>query len=1174
MLLTTLECYGLCPDNIITDGNIHRCRDISKPGNNDDGWYSIHPKQNGNILNFGSWLRLSEFGGIKGQTIFIGNDNTVIEAFQLDFPIQTPSPKPVINWAAKWAFLRNASNNGYTRAKGIIPYGLKCLYEKLVVPIFKPNGLSGLQYIEQDGNKYFGKGTSYDGGYHQLGQAEHSNQILFFEGFADTSSAFEFHNELGLHICCFSVYNLDKNVKHFSEKYPNKDLVIASDNDKVGIFQGNNVACKYNAKVAIPPGDDNDWNDIHKKYGNKQAANLFEQAITNPIKQVRLDLDSIPKCATALKKANEDELISTCEGIAKYVQSNVFPLELKHVRTMLENTLNKYQSKANTAIFNKCSGLLAISENQEQSQLDDKIADYLNIAKNCNNSIRIKKRKLVHGKYLPVSLAKYIVKLHVREKKHSFCIQAPLGCGKTELVDVIIKELDKLKLESNSQAVKVLYITPRTTLTNASAVRLNLNDYITVKNVQYDFKKDDRHWRLASTVNSIPGLIEYGTKYDLVVIDESELLISHILGNTIKDKQTALQHLYSLLDAAKTVICLDAFLGQNTIEMLRDADIKHITGIINEDKPWAETQVNWYKDDKRMLDNLVEDLKAKRHIGISTNSRTRAENIEATLKPLEDNGLVVTKKTVALEEQQLFIATPNEYALLYLYIIYTPTLESGISITTKEFERVYGFFEPMAEGVGTPLACVQQMARFRKAKEWSIFCPNRHFLDLPTDAAGITKTIIDRHASVIKCAENFSEKAVVEVDYPNDPVMHLNALNTRWENIQKQRFAYSILTFLQRMGCQMHLCEAGNEETGKELKQNGRELWLGNTANKLLYAPRFENEVDFNDFYENASQNEKAKACWTIERHIIEREYCVELTKDNIQLYTLLSKSNVLRQIKALETAILPFPYVDYVATYKTLGWDGKGKFKAHAIESIHNLPLQSKIRSLALQTVNFNEIWDNNESQYEWHNESLMKTDFYHFMSDNKVFINTQRAGFKVPDNFKLSPSTTFGKVLTQSGLLTSYTQPSSKGKRIRVYKIAFDKSLVNGDIIFTTGNLIELTKKRDNHGQNWVFKQAMKITRYRAGQEFDPNPSFESRNKITIPSGYSVADAVIQHLNTLKEAIISINSLAHDLCLPPEHLMYYLKYAIEDGTLFWQSGDGTHAGFISIFDRVIKFA
>jgi hypothetical protein len=159
-------------------------------------------------------------------------------------------------------------------------------------------------------------------------------------------------------------------------------------------------------------------------------------------------------------------------------------------------------------------------------------------------------------------------------------VKSPKGSGKTTALKQLIHEIDENKGKKGFPK-SILLIGHRRALLREAAGRLGLAYYRDLGSITQNPS------RLAVCLDSLPNFTEsYVYRYqgrrpyfrtdpafDLVIIDESEQVFSHLVGDTITKTKGGLDRCYDALvfeiQGAKSVVALDADLGMLTSHVLR-----------------------------------------------------------------------------------------------------------------------------------------------------------------------------------------------------------------------------------------------------------------------------------------------------------------------------------------------------------------------------------------------------------------------------------------------------------------------------------------------------------------------------------------------------------------------------------------------------------------------------
>lgn len=162
-----------------------------------------------------------------------------------------------------------------------------------VVPLSDIEGnVKTMQTILPTGTKMFEKGGELKGSMHVINAdnlAEAKGGIVICEGYATGATIREATNGHFGVVCAMTSHNLLDVAKAVSEKYPDKPLIIAGDNDRfnvngnVGRLTAEAVAKELGAKVVIPEFKDNDrgsdFNDLKKSEGLDKVKEVFRQVL-------------------------------------------------------------------------------------------------------------------------------------------------------------------------------------------------------------------------------------------------------------------------------------------------------------------------------------------------------------------------------------------------------------------------------------------------------------------------------------------------------------------------------------------------------------------------------------------------------------------------------------------------------------------------------------------------------------------------------------------------------------------------------------------------------------------------------------------------------------------------------------------------------------------------------
>jgi len=163
-----------------------------------------------------------------------------------------------------WNAASPAEYHDYLLKKAIEPHGARTWGAFLLVPLMTKNRIWSLQSIRSYGRKKFMPGGRTKGCYYLLG--ERTPRIWIAEGFATAGTLREATGDCTC--CAFTAYNLAAVCKALWLRWPDSELVIAADEDPVGLAQGEEAMYAGHAVRMVSPGDSGmDWNDYGRRHG-------------------------------------------------------------------------------------------------------------------------------------------------------------------------------------------------------------------------------------------------------------------------------------------------------------------------------------------------------------------------------------------------------------------------------------------------------------------------------------------------------------------------------------------------------------------------------------------------------------------------------------------------------------------------------------------------------------------------------------------------------------------------------------------------------------------------------------------------------------------------------------------------------------------------------------------
>lgn len=269
-------------------------------------------------------------------------------------------------------------------------------------------------------------------------------------------------------------------------------------------------------------------------------------------------------------------------------------------------------------------------------------------------------------------------------------MMAAMGRGKTELLT---------KFFDNNQ--KILFITFRRSLATDINNRLSKYGFVDYRSI--DGEINDRYNRVICQLESLHRITWHDSP-DLLIIDECESLFTQLEAKTVRNKRTVWMILNALLKESKNCIYMDANLSELSMEHIYSIrgnllDHTHLL-ITNSYKPENKPKHYITTDHKDYYDKLINDINQNKNIVMCSNfSHNRLVSIRKTIMEdtkLEDGDiLLITSRTQTDELVSKCLDDVNNPTFgfgRYRMVIYSPTIQAGVSYTGKHFDLCYGYF--------------------------------------------------------------------------------------------------------------------------------------------------------------------------------------------------------------------------------------------------------------------------------------------------------------------------------------------------------------------------------------------------------------------------------------------------------------------------------------------------
>lgn len=560
-----------------------------------------------------------------------------------------------------------------------------------------------------------------------------SDQLSFAEGLATALTSYLATGKPC--VICLSAGNIHHVVKTFSTVKLFKNLKIAADNDSsnhgnTGFYKALLTAKTFNCEVVYPVltpvnHEANGSSNLHLK------CDFNDVLIAHGIKEVKRQLKT--------NKLDFSESLNYYFELIKSVPSNQHKDITSYIKSACFMIANRLLLSDDETIKNNSRDLQAIIDNR-QLMIDGKpinaaayiryfVARKIKEINKANSIESIPDNVTVHN---CTGKTNADIQALIKENSNAIWIDTrAMGAGKTELMAGIANAVKAYAMAKDVYK-QISYIAHRTALIKDASNRLGLEYYENV-----DWYNGHKPTTLATTANSMINH-QVANNVNVLFIDEGRQTLEHVLNGTCDKRLAVFNELDNAIKNAGLVLLADADFNQFTLDFICSIANKPIHLITDDAKPTGKKIIE-LKTNAELFTHAKQALLSGENVWITTDSKSKAENMEAFLNSLNDdnngagyalNGLLtdkalnlkiddvllVTSENKADEKQAAFLANPNEESKRYRVIIHTPVISSGVSVTNGHFKNVYAIFC----NVTAPNEMLQTIARVRTVKE--IFC--------------------------------------------------------------------------------------------------------------------------------------------------------------------------------------------------------------------------------------------------------------------------------------------------------------------------------------------------------------------------------------------------------------------------------------------------------------------
>ncbi len=567
--------------------------------------------------------------------------------------------------------------------------GIVC-YQQIYAENLPRKDTNKLYFIAREGDK--------KGAFAVIGDASKiKDGAHFCEGLATGLSIYHAngtgHNEFGNAdrtpvIVCLDAGNLPVVVESFGNRCD--DIKILADNDinenggNVGIYKALEAAHKITAKaIYVPCKDGNtqkcDFNDTLAFYAlniptnrTQRTLQLIEYAPQNRLKRLytRLCFDMAAECPYHL------DVDTAANLVMEAMQGRGFSTTALNVLGIIAGGVKK------------CAD--AVKKRNKATETAGLTVHDLHGLDNAN------------------------IAAHILESGGGIWLDnRSLGSGKTELMGELCRQL---------QGQRIAYVTHRVSLVHDAAKRLDLTSY---HETLPGFSQD-----IAMCVNSAE---KFGLPtFKILVLDESRQSSEHVINGSVENRQACFDALTQTIEQADFVLCSDADLNNEFIDFLRQHTKGKPLNLIKADNRKNDKTIHILSGHNANFQAILAEINRGGRPCVACTSKKMAEKLHRYLTEngvATENILLIHSQNKDGAAQSAFLKNANAESHKYQALVYSPTIGSGVSMTTGHFTSNY----ILNSGNLPSNEALQMVARNRTATDIFISCSPQRVRDRITD---------------------------------------------------------------------------------------------------------------------------------------------------------------------------------------------------------------------------------------------------------------------------------------------------------------------------------------------------------------------------------------------------------------------------------------------------------
>jgi Origin of replication binding protein len=432
-------------------------------------------------------------------------------------------------------------------------------------------------------------------------------------------------------------------------------------------------------------------------------------------------------------------------------------------------------------------------------------------------------------------------------------VRSAKGSGKTEALKGLLADIRagryRADIARKDQINSVLLIGHRQSLIREAAAKLGLRCYLDAEDTDGGLRT------LAVCLDSLPKYNESNgggrpKNFDLVIIDESEQVLAHLLSDTI-EKRYGVERCFDALmyevANAKAVIALDADLGLVTAHAMQTMRPQDWTSrcriILNQPVVPTERRVmRLHRDTKFLEREVIEAVRRGERCFITSNSKNFIDVAHKMI--LTECGEDVVMRVITSDNSRddatvRFVKNIKTEILKVQVVLGSPSIGTGIDITFPDgacrVDRVFGFFFSF---VNTHADIDQQLSRVRNPGSIDVWISPTTFQF--TSNVDVIKDDLARAYVVKRAVRGRRPDGMVEYNR-DDPLLMICAHVTALRRASMNRLVPLFCELREHSGWAI---ERVGQEAETSPFSSAKTMLVAERTEKLLKAPTLL-DVDF-----------------------------------------------------------------------------------------------------------------------------------------------------------------------------------------------------------------------------------------------------------------------------------------------------------------------------------------